>query len=65
MEQPHFIKYDSDKHKLSLIDPLFIWELGEILTFGANKYAPNNWQLCEDPSRYKDALLRHTIAYLS
>ena len=24
MEQPYFIKYDSDKPKLSLIDPLFI-----------------------------------------
>jgi hypothetical protein len=25
----------------------------------------NNWRLCEDTSRYKDALLRHIYAYLS
>ena len=65
MEQSHFIKHDSGKPKLSLIDPLFIWELGEVLTFGADKYAKDNWKLCEDPSRYKDALLRHTMAYLA
>jgi hypothetical protein len=60
-----FMKYDAGKNMLSLIDPDFIILLGEILTFGAKKYAPNNWQKCEDTSRYKDALLRHIYAYLS
>lgn len=60
-----FIKYDNAKNRLSLIDPLFITELGEVLTHGAVKYAPDNWKLCEDPTRYKDALLRHLYAYLS
>lgn len=60
-----FMKADAGKNMLSLIDPQFIILLGEILTFGAAKYAPNNWQLCEDTSRYKDALLRHIYAYLS
>lgn len=59
-----FMKSDSGKNMLSLIDPQFVVLLGQILTFGANKYAPNNWQLCEDTSRYKDALLRHLYAYL-
>ena len=59
-----FMKSDAGKNMLSLIDPQFVVLLGEILTFGAKKYAPNNWQLCEDASRYKDALLRHLYAYL-
>lgn len=60
-----FMKDDSNKNMLSLIEPHFIQSLGEVLTFGAAKYAKNNWQLCEDRSRYKDALLRHIYAYLS
>ncbi len=60
-----FMKNDSGKNMLSLINPAFVTLLGEVLTFGANKYAPNNWQKCEDLSRYKDALLRHIYAYLS
>lgn len=60
-----FIKHDSGKRRLSLIEPLFIQTLGDVITFGAEKYAPNNWRLCEDTSRYKDALLRHIYAYLS
>ena len=60
-----FMKHDSGKNRLSLIDPAFILLLGEILTFGAEKYEANNWQKCEDTSRYEDALLRHIYAYLS
>lgn len=59
-----FIKHDTGKRRLSLIEPLFIQTLGDVITFGAEKYAPNNWRLCEDTSRYKDALLRHIFAYL-
>lgn len=32
----------------------------EILTYGAKKYEPNNWQKVE-PLRYFDALIRHLI----
>lgn len=60
-----FVKFDKAKPQLSLIDPLFVTELGEVLTFGAAKYSPDNWKLCPDPARYKDALLRHIYAYLS
>jgi hypothetical protein len=60
-----FIKLDSGKRRLSLIEPKFIQTLGDVITFGAEKYAPGNWRLCEDTSRYKDALLRHIYAYLS
>ncbi len=62
--QSSFMKNDSGKNMISLIDPQFVVLLGQILTFGANKYAKDNWKLCEDTSRYKDALLRHLYAYL-
>lgn len=36
---PQFVKSDTGKNKLSLIDPFFIKELGEILTYGVDKYS--------------------------
>lgn len=35
-----------------------------VLTFGAKKYTPNNWQKCEDKGRYIAALGRHLNAML-
>ena len=63
--EKEFSKADHNKPMLSLIEPQFIISLGEIMTFGANKYSIDNWKLCTDTRRYKDALLRHTYAYLS
>lgn len=60
-----FMKHDSGKNMVSLVDPEFILGVGEILTFGAQKYAKNNWQLNTDLDRYKDSTLRHMYAYLS
>lgn len=41
-----------------------IEEIVKILSFGAKKYAPNNWQLVEDGvERYYAALLRHIVAW--
>lgn len=59
-----FMKFDTDKVMASLVDPDFILGTADILTFGAKKYAKNNWQLNDDLDRYKDALLRHLYAYL-
>lgn len=63
-----FQKDDSSKNRLELIDPEFILGLGRIMTFGATKYAPDNWKLGSDQesiNRLKGALLRHITAYLS
>jgi hypothetical protein len=60
-----FIKNDTGKNRISLIDPEFILLLGNILTFGAEKYEADNWKKCDDISRYKDALLRHIYSYLA
>lgn len=59
-----FMKWDSDKPMPSLVDPDFILGVADILTFGAKKYAKNNWQLNTDIDRYKDSLMRHIYAYL-
>ena len=57
-------KDDKEKNRLDLIEPEFIEGIGEVLTFGANKYEPNNWQNVEDAeNRYYAAALRHIIAW--
>lgn len=58
-----FIKHDQNKLQYSLIPPEATKALAEVLTFGANKYGKNNWQLCKDTTRYVDAAMRHFEAY--
>jgi hypothetical protein len=62
-----FIKSDDGKCRVSLVEPKFIYGLGEVLTMGAKKYEVDNWKLMnpDDIYRYKDACLRHLLAYLS
>lgn len=61
-----FQKLDSGKPMMSLVEPNFIRGLADVLTFGAKKYAPNNWKLAtNETDRIKDAMLRHIYAYLS
>ena len=54
-----FKKFDTNKPRFSLIDPDWQEDVAKVLTMGAQKYEANNWQLCEDPNRYIDALIRH------
>ena len=57
-------KNDQGKNRLDLIEPQFIEGVGEVLTFGAAKYGPNNWQNVEDAEdRYYAAALRHLMAW--
>lgn len=66
---PLGIKFDSDKNRLGLVLHGFsraLQMVGQVGTFGAKKYAPNNWQFVEDAeSRYTDALYRHLLAEAS
>lgn len=63
-------KNDDGKNRLALIDPGLIRELGLVLTYGAKKYAPNNWRKfdtvnnAEDKERMLSAQLRHLMADL-
>jgi len=67
MASKDFAKADDNKNRLELIQPEFILGLGEVLTFGAKKYAPNNWMKAKpkDIERIKGATLRHQLAYMS
>lgn len=56
------IKFDDGKLQYSLIPPEIKLYLAEILTFGAKKYAPNNWKKV-DVQRYYDAFERHMTAF--
>lgn len=54
------VKYDSGKSMMSLVPPRALRETSNVLTFGAQKYAPNNWSKLDNlQSRYLDAALRH------
>lgn len=61
-----FMKYDTDKPRVSLVDPMFILGTAEVLTFGAKKYEVNNWKKLpyKELWRVQDSLLRHTMSYL-
>jgi hypothetical protein len=57
------IKHDADKPRFDLIPPRAEEMLAKVLTFGANKYAPGNWQHVPDAeNRYIAAALRHINA---
>jgi hypothetical protein len=54
------LKFDSEKLRWDLLPMGCMEEIVKVLTFGARKYAPNNWQLVEGAEeRYYAALLRH------
>ena len=63
--QPTGRKDDAGKPEYRLLPTRGIKAIVDVLTFGAGKYAPNNWQLVPDArDRYTDALLRHIFAWL-
>jgi len=57
-------KYDSDKLRYDLLDPVFMEGIVDVLTTGAQKYADNNWNKVPDPqNRYYAAAMRHLQAW--
>ena len=57
-------KDTTDKARLSLVPPGIIEAVGEVRTFGTEKYGcPENWRTVE-PELYVDALMRHLVRYL-
>lgn len=60
------VKYDNDKPQWSLLPFKALKEVVEVLTYGAKKYAPDNWKKVPDARRrYIDAGFRHFTAYAS
>ena len=61
---PSFIKDDGEKPRANLLPPRAVLEVARVLTFGARKYAPENWRKVDDLGRYTAAALRHVFAYM-
>lgn len=55
-------KYDQDKPRMDLLDPSFTIGVSEVLTFGAKKYAADNWRGGIAYSRLIAAIHRHLAA---
>jgi hypothetical protein len=57
-------KFDGGKLQYGLLPPLALRETVKVLTFGAEKYEPDNWRRVPDSHRrYFDAAQRHLWAY--
>jgi hypothetical protein len=58
------MKFDQEKNRVDLLDPEFLEGVGRVLTFGARKYAANNWRNGIAFSRLIGAALRHLLAIM-
>jgi hypothetical protein len=55
-------KFDQDKPRTDLLDPEFLLGVSQVLRFGAEKYAANNWRQGISFSRILGGILRHVFA---
>ena len=60
--QAEAVKFDKDKPRMDLLDADAMEGLAKVLTFGAKKYAANNWRKGISNTRLIAALLRHLFA---
>ena len=58
-------RYDKDKNRLTLIPAPVLWELGELFTWGCQKYGARNWEKGLPYTKTADALLRHLLRWLA
>lgn len=59
------IKYDKDKPRWDLLPYDTVGQVVDVLTFGAAKYADNNWKKVPDARRrYVAAAMRHFTAWI-
>lgn len=59
------VKYDEGKPHWSLLPPEALEEVVKVYTFGAKKYAPNNWRKGMAWSRTFSAIMRHCWSFWS
>ena len=56
-------KYDGGKVMMQLLPPEALFGTARVLTYGAKKYAPRNWEKGIEYSRVYGALQRHLWAW--
>lgn len=59
------IKNDQEKAGLHYLSSIWIHGVGQVLSFGAKKYADHNWRKGLHLSRLLGASLRHIFAFMS
>lgn len=65
MKNNEGVKYDNGKPQWRLLPWSGVSQVVDVLTFGATKYAPDNWKYVPNAEeRYIDAALRHLTAYV-
>lgn len=58
------VKFDTNKIQMELLPLRELREVARVLTYGAKKYAPDNWKKVPNAKeRYAGALLRHLTEY--
>lgn len=59
------IKYDQGKPRMSLLSPIALRKMAQVMTMGAVKYSDNNWRGGFPFTRLLDAIGRHINQYES
>lgn len=59
------LRLDDGKNQLQLIPPEWMWGLGEVLTYGATKYAPRNWERGMAWGKMIACGLRHVYKFMA
>lgn len=58
------VKFDEEKPDLSLLSPIAIFKIAEVMSYGSKKYDSHNWRKGFKFSRVLAAILRHLFSYL-
>jgi hypothetical protein len=58
-------RYDKGKNRLGLMSIPALWEIGQVYTMGAAKYADRNWEKGMPYTKTMDAALRHIFKWLA
>lgn len=62
--QPTGTKFDQEKPDMSLLSPIALLKIAEVMTYGKKKYAAHNWRGGLAWSRIIAAAIRHILSWL-
>ena len=62
---PAGLRYDTGKVRLDLLPAEWIWGLGQVMTAGAAKYEPRNWEKGMAWSKVLGPMRRHIVTWLA